>query len=277
MPERKSFLITLVVVLTALMVSPSLTGGAEGRRAGQNATDLDPDFRPHLGTSHYLFELNGINVGTGWITLERDGDRYRMSYEARTNSRIDRLYRARYRGEGVMETDPLKPLKARLHQHVRSKTKDIAISFDGKKGRIITTETQIEEGEEPEREVRETRAGGTVLDPFSTVLLLQGVDWELGKEKVFEVYTGSNHYEARFTCVDKTDLGDGDDPMPAWVITGQSRKLDEDPDEDRGKESPSVRIYVAAEGYPDVLRVETTRRIGRITLTLVEFEPAREG
>jgi hypothetical protein len=275
MPSAKRCLSIVIMVLAVIFnASPALNGAGEGEAArGSRAPRLEPDFRPRPGTSHYLFELNGVNIGTGWISTQKEGELYKIRYQARTNRRVDRLYKARYTGEGIMEADPLKPLRAELHQRVKSKTKETNIYFEDN-GRIITTETKTEEGEEPENEVRETRAEGIVLDPFSAVLLLQGIDWELGKEKVFEVYTGNARYETRFTCVGEADVESAGTQRTAWVITHVSRKLDEEQEEQPEQKRPGLRIYVSAEGNPDVLKVETTRKVGKVTLTLDRFDPA---
>jgi hypothetical protein len=277
MTARKRYLPILIILLVVIFSGSSRLNGAEGRDTTRvsPAPQLDPRFRPHLGTSHYLFELNGVNIGTGWISIQREGDLYKIRYEARTNKKVDRLYKARYNGEGIMEDDPLEPVRAQLHQRVRSKTKDTTIYFEDN-GRIITTETKAEKGKEPENEVWETSVEGIVLDPLSAAFLLQGIDWEPGKEKVFEVYTGKARYETRFTCVGEADLENSGVTRSAWVITHVSRNLDEKPEEKPEKQNPGLRIYVSAEGYHDVLKVETTRKIGHITLTLDRFEPAQD-
>ena len=215
-----------------------------------------------------------MDIGTGWISMLRDGNLYKIRYEAKTNEKVDYVYKARYKGEGIMETDPLKPVSAILHQRVRSKTKEITIYFE-ENGTIITTETKTEEGEEPESKVRKTRADGLTIDPLSAVFLMQGIKWELGKEKVLEVYTGKAHYETRFTCVDEAQLENSGIKRNAWVINQVSRNLDKEPEEQPEKD-PWLKIYVSANGYPDVLKVETTRKIGQLTFTLDRFEPEAE-
>jgi hypothetical protein len=275
MPARKMRL-ALLFMVSALIFGKALPpDAAYGKDAGggPRAPKVNPHFRPHLGTSSYLFELNGVNIGTGRLSLKRDGDVYRIAYEARTNGKFDHLYKARYRGEGIIESATLAPVRAELHQRVRSKTKDTAMYFESD-GRIVTTETKAEKGEEPESEVRETRAGNHSLDPLSAVFLLQGTDWEPGMEKVIDVYTGKARYQMRFTCVDKAEVESAGRKRAAWVITEVSRKLDEKQEEKKENQNPGLRIYVSAEGYPDVLKVETTRKIGHLTLTLVGFEPA---
>lgn len=265
-----------MVLAAALGAQPELSGAeGEGARGKARPPQADPDFRPSLGTSRYLFELNGLNIGTGWISTERDGELYRIRYEAGTNGRIDYLYKARYRGEGLVEADSLKPVRAELYQRVRSKTKETVMVF-GEGGRITTTEKKTREGEEPESEVEATQAEGFALDPLSAVFLLQGTQWREGKEKTFEVHTGKARYETRFTCEGQAEVEAAGDRRLAWVIAQTSRKLEEKPEEEPRQENPVLRVYVAAEGRPDILRIETTRRVGRITLTLDQFEPARE-
>lgn len=245
--------------------------GPKGVRV-QSVPRIDPDYKPRLGTYYYLFELNGLNIGTGWITITKDAERYRIQFNARTNKTADRFYKARYSGEGIMEADPLMPVRTRLHQRVKSKRKDTTIYFEDK-GRIITVEKKTEDGEEPEDEVRETRAEGFTLDPFSATYLIQGTDWEMGEEKVFDVYTGKARYETRFTCTDMAAVDIAGLKRTAWVINHESRNLDEAPEEDREKQKPNLKIYVSADELREVLMVETTRKIGHIIITLNRFEP----
>ncbi|HQI01866.1 MAG TPA: DUF3108 domain-containing protein [Deltaproteobacteria bacterium] len=263
------------ILLYAVFSGSSLLNGAGGKEPadGPETVHLDPHFRPHLGTSYYKIELNRVDIGTGQISMQKEGNLYRIRYQARTNRKVDHVYRARYRGEGIMETDPLKPVRAELHQRVRSKTKETTIYFE-ENGRIITTETKTEEGKETDNEVRETRSEGSALDPLSAIFLLQGIEWEQGKEKVLEVFTGKSHYEARFVCVDEVSLEISGTKKRAWVINHTYRNLDEKKEEQPEQKEPWLKIYVSSEEYPDVLKVETTRKIGHITFTLDRFEPA---
>jgi hypothetical protein len=275
MTAGKRYVTILIISLAVIFGgSPLWNRAKEGESArDSSARQHTPRFMPHLGTAHYLFELNGMDIGTGKISLYRSGNFFKIYYEARTNKKVDRLYKARYKGEGIMEIHPLKPVRAELFQRVKSKTKETTIYFE-ENGRIITTETKTEAGKEPENEVREARSDGSVLDPLSAVFLLQGIDWVLGKELVLEVYTGKARYETRFTCVGEVTLESSGKEKAAWIINQVSRNLDEKQEDRPEKSNPGLRIYVSAEGYPDVLRVETTRRIGHLTLTLDRFEPA---
>jgi hypothetical protein len=275
MPVRKRDVSILIVLLVVTFSETRLLSGTEGIETikGSGALQLDPHFKPHLGTSYYVFELNGVNIGTGSISMQREGDLYKIRYEARTNDKVDHIFKARYGGEGIMAIHPFKPLRTELQQRVRSKTKQTIIYYE-ENGRIITTETKTEKGEEPRNRVWEARIDGAVLDPLSAVFLLQGTEWERGKEKVLKVYTGKARYEARFTCVDEVGLEISGMRRIAWVINQVSRNLDKKPEEQPEERNTWLRIYVSAEGHPDVLKVETTRKIGHVTLTLNRFEPA---
>lgn len=265
----------ILIVLAAMFSQPSPVHGAEGPEAADapGAEQLEPRIAPHLGTSYYLFEVNGVDVGTGFISLQREGDFYKIRYEARTNDRVDHVYKARYKGEGIMEIDPVKPIRAELYQRVRSKASSTSIYFE-QGGRVIAMETKTEKGKAPKKKVRKTRAEGLVLDPLSAVFLLQGFSWELGKEKVLKVYTGKAHYELRFTCVDEVSLVTSGVKRNAWAIRQVARALEKSPEGQPEKKGPELMIYVSAEGYPDVLKVETVNKIGHITLTFSRFEPA---
>lgn len=270
------YLSVLVISSMVLCIGFSNPVRAQDRKGADDPrlTQPDSNFQPRTGTFHYLFELNGLNIGTGWLSMNQDKNLYKIQFNARTNERIDRFYRARYRGEGIMETEPLTPVRAQFYQKVKAREKDTTIYFDEGSGRIIAVETKAEEGEEPEDEVREIRKEGSVFDPISATYLIQGVDWELGEKKVFDIYTGKRRYEATFTCIDQEVIDVAGEKRNAWVITQQSRKLDEDQEEEPEKEEPGLRIYVSADRFRDVLKAETTRRIGHITLTLLRFEPA---
>jgi hypothetical protein len=264
----------LVMSLLAIFALSSPLNGNDGPRAAGPPEDLpQPQFEPHLGTSYYLFELNGMDIGTGTVSLQREGNFYRIRYEARTTRKVDRIYKTRYKGEGVMALNPLKPVCAELYQRIRSRSKDTTICFE-ENGRIITTETKRDKGERPSNKVRGTPNDGLFLDPLSAVFFIQGMDWSLGKERALKVFTGKARYETRFTCVGRKVLSSTGARRPSWVIRNVSRNLDRKEGEKKDKAPPVLTIYVSAEGYPDVLRVEATHAIGHVTLTLQRFEPA---
>jgi len=107
--QEKKYSPILIILLLVIFSESSLLNGAEERETTRGPTplQLDPHFKPHLGTSYYTFELNGLDIGTGWISMLRDGNLYKIRYEAKTNEKVDYVYKARYKGEGIMETDPL--------------------------------------------------------------------------------------------------------------------------------------------------------------------------
>lgn len=233
----------------------------------------DSDFKPRLGTYYYGFEFNSVNVGSACIAILREGDLYKMNVNARTNNKIDYVYKIRYQGRSTLDMDPLSPKVTTISQTVKSKEKDIVIRFQGD-GSIKTSETVTVSGEFDDADQRMIHPDRFTVDPFSATYLARGYDWKVGSVESIDVYTGKKRYELRLKCVDRVLVDMGGIRKPAWVIVPSARNLDDAKPLDPKKKPADVKIYLSADDSKDVLKIEAIHTMGTFHVYLDRFEPA---
>jgi hypothetical protein len=236
-----------------------------------NHLPVDPKFQPRLGTYYYVFDFNSIQIGTGKVVLSREGDFYKMQVFARTNSTIDHIYKIRYKGENIIDAGRLSPVETRVSQRVKSVEKDTTISFQDD-GTIKTTEEKSGKGK-TKKDEHEIHTEKFTLDPFSVTYLVRVLDWEVGVEQIFDLYTGKSQYELRLKCENTAVIDAGSEKRNAWVIVPIMKKL-QDTEEDAKKRPINMKIFVSADEFKDVLGIEADYSIGRFRAVMERFEPA---
>lgn len=235
---------------------------------------LDPRFRPRLGTYYYKFDFNNISIGIATITIEQENDLLKVKVLAQTNSTVDRIYRIRYRGESVLDTSPVvAPIQTTSSQQVKSTEKDMTIRFD-QKGEIKTVEKKSVDGATVDYEVRRFQTDRFTVDPFAATYLVRGLDWKVGREEVFDVYGGKSQYELHLTCTNVQQLDSEGTKRNAYVIVPRVVKLDKDGKPVPPKKKPAeTKIYLSADEYKDVLKIETSHTMGFFRATMDRFVP----
>lgn len=275
--KKKRYLVLVFSALSVFLsgISADLHGAVEQERKGKDNPLLgNSRFQPRLGTYHYAFEFNGLNIGTAWVVLDRKEDLYEIQFMAKTNNTIDRVYKVRFSGGNVTQADSLAPVTTRILSRVRSTSKDTAIRFRDD-GTITSVRTESKKGEPLENDVREVRTEDFTMDPLSVVHLIRGIDWKPGMEQTVQVFTGKSRYESRFTCSDETVIEIGGQKRKAWEIIQESRKLDKEGREtDEEKRERDLKIYVSADEARDVLKLDARRAMGHFLVLLEGFKPA---
>ena len=268
----------------AFVVSERRTNGHERvsglRLSTANAVlDMDPSFEPRLGTYHYKVSWRGIGVGDAEVILGKDGDMHTIEMHAGTGRKLDLLYKVRYRGKATMESDTLKSVEAHMTARVKDRKRHTQLDFkDG--GDVDFTLTKSKDGEDRNKiETATVETAGFALDPLSAACLVRRLDWEVGKDAVFEIVTGKSHYEMHLTCTRTERVKVNGKKRRAWVIVPVLRKLDED-EEGKKKEhedsvnKSSIKIYVAVDGSKDVLKIVGHHKVGNIKAQMEKFRPA---
>ncbi|HOS97984.1 MAG TPA: DUF3108 domain-containing protein [Deltaproteobacteria bacterium] len=263
-----------------LVMATMLSTGAAGTVYGLGATPgdavsapaVDPDFKPRLGTYFYKFDFNNMSLGTASITISREGDLYRVQVNAQTNSTVDRIYKIRYRGESLLDTEPtVASIKTKTTQQVKSKGKDMTIQFQPD-GVIKTVEKKSKDGEPVEFDVRKIHPDKFTVDPFAATYLVRGLDWRVGSEHVFDVYGGKNPYELRLKCARTETIDLGGVKRTTWVIVPTVKKLDENGQVVPPKSKPAqTKIYLSTDELKDVLKIEASHTLGYFRVTLDRF------
>jgi hypothetical protein len=235
---------------------------------------VDPRFKPRLGTYYYKFDFNNVSIGIASITIARDSDLYKVQVLAQTNSTIDRIYKIRYRGEALMETDPtVASIQTKTQQQVRSTEKDMTIQFQ-QDGGIKTIEKKSKNGGTVDYDVRRLQPDKFTVDPFAATYLVRGLDWKVGQEEVFDVYGGKSQYELHLRCSHIQGVDVDGVKRPAYVIIPTVRKLDKDGKVVESKKKPAdTKIFLSADAFKDVLKIEASHTMGDFRVTLDRFVP----
>jgi len=265
-------LVRVAFCLACLVIAPATDALA-------GASDLLPPkpdstgFEPVLGTYSYLVDFKNVRIGTIDLTIHRENDLYKVQVLAKTVNMFDRIYRIRYRGEAVIDSNPFAPVQTTVQQQVRSRERATTTIFQPG-GAIKTQERKSEDGEVA-YETRNIQPERFMLDPFSATYLARGFDWKAGTEKVFDVFPGKGQYEIRLKCERLVMLDMGGVKRPAWVITPTAVNLDPEKQAEAARKSQAaMKIYLSADEQKDVLRIEASHMLGNLTVFLDKFQPA---
>jgi hypothetical protein len=263
----------IVFMAFTMMLWPGSVHGLNGDSA-KPPLSVDPDFKPRLGTYHYQVDFNNVNIGSAKIVIGRDNDLYKVQVLAQSIGMIDKLYHLRYRGEALLDTDPLSPVETKMQQEVKSTEKDTTIKFQDN-GTIKAVEKKSENGSTVKYDVRRVQTDRFTLDPFSATYLVRGLDWNVGVEKVFDVYPGKHQYELRLKCENLVTIDMGGEKRRAWEIVPTVKNLDpEKQAEALKKRKTTTKIYVSADDLKDVLKIEASHTLGNFRVVMVRFDPA---
>lgn len=275
MKRHTMYLFAVIAAVAVLHSKPTTLSGAGIPLIKGAAFKLpvDPSFQPRLGKYHYSIQLNGLNIGGALVTIDQQGDSYKMDFDAKTNKSIDRFYKVRYSGRSIFDADHLSPVEARIWQRIKSTGKDMSIFFRDN-GTIQAMEAETKKGRLVDDDVREIRTGRFTIDPFSATYLIRGINWYVGMEHILNIYNGKNQYEWKLKCEDKKLIDMAGLKREVWVIGQEYRKLDGDHQERDQEEQRGARLYVSADDSKDVLRLEISRKMGHFLASLDRFEPA---
>jgi len=230
-------------------------------------------FEPLLGTYSYLVDFNNMRIGAIDLSIERANDLYKIQVLAKTINMFDRLYKIRYRGEAVIDSDPFAPVQTKVQQQVRTRERATTTTF-GPDGAIKTQERKTDDGQ-VEYETRNIQPEKFMLDPFSATYLVRGFDWKVGMEKIFDVFPGKSQYEIRLKCEKLVMLDMGGVKRRAWVIIPTAINLDPDKQAEAAKKAQAnLKIYLSADEQKDVLKIEASHMLGNLTVFLDRFEPS---
>ncbi len=277
MGEKKKysiFLIATIVVVSCSVLFKPMSAFSSELEGNVSPMPVNPEFKPRLGTYYYKADFNNMNIGTACIAIDREGDLYKVQVLAQTTGTVDRIYKLRYRGEALMDTDPLSPVESKMQQQVKSTEKDTTIHFKDD-GTIKTVEKKSENGNTVKYDVRTLQTERFTLDPFSATYLVRGLDWKVGTEKVFDVYPGKHQYELRLKCDSMATIDISGEKRSAFVIVPKLTNLDpEKQAEALKKKQASMKIYVSADELKDVLEIDASHTLGNFRVVLVKFEPS---
>lgn len=267
-------LLRVALCLICLVIAPltdavAFTGGS----GLQPPRPDDAGFEPLRGTYSYLVDFNNMRIGTIDLSIERENDLYKVQVFAKTINMFDRLYKIRYRGEAVIDSDPFTPVQTRVQQQVKDRERATTTTFQPS-GAIKTQERKSDDGE-VEYETKHIQPEKFMLDPFSATYLVRGFDWKVGLVRIFDVFPGKSQYEIRLKCEKLVMLDMGGVKRPAWVIIPTAVNLDPDKQAEAArKPQANLKIYLSADEQKEVLKIDASHMLGNLTVFLDKFQPS---
>jgi hypothetical protein len=224
------------------------------------------DFNPKLGRYTYTVSWQGIPAGTVDLCLNRTGDDYKITANARSSEVIDYVYTLRFYTEALIASQTLMPKRSLSVSKENSRKKRIELEFLSN-GEIQSVYTD----HHGKRESIQFNPENFTLDPFSTGLLALSLDWKIGDKRQFDIYNGRNRYLIELTAVEQTGIIINGKTRMAIVISPKITKLTEP----ETKKLRNARIYVSADNSREILKISSDLFFGTVDTDLTAFRPAK--
>ncbi len=279
MVSMKTFCYRLKRFVQWTIVLIGLVIGARGATFASQPPEQNPEvvsgpvneFNPRLGTFYYVIQWADSKVADATITIERDGDYYRMVADEETTKFLDRIYRIRYRGETVIRVDDLVPVEAVINEeHGKKKTTE-QIRYDAE-GKAEVVVSKKEPDSPVKQEAYLINEDTFAIDMFSAIFLARSFDWQENESQQFDVFSGRKRYLLTLDCIGKTVFREGDIKIDAWVIRPGVLKQN---DPDAKTRHSKARVYLSADESRDLLKIKSKIGFGTVKMKLLRYEPDR--
>jgi len=233
------------------------------------ASDLSHEFNPRLGTFYYVIHWVDSKVADATITIDRDGEYYRMIADEETTKFLDRIYRIKYRGETVIRTQDLAPVETVINQERGKNKQTEQIRYDANgKAEVVISKAGPDAPLKHESYLinEETFA----IDIFSAIFLARSFDWKENESQQFDVFLGRKRYLLTLDCIGKTVFKESKINIDAWVIRPSVLKQNDPNAEIRHSKA---RVYLSADKSRDLLKIKTNIGLGTVKMKLIRYEP----
>ena len=261
----------IAAVFITLLGSVSVQAQASGLEEAKLSAEAS-NFQPRLGTYYYKIKWGSMEAAEAKISMQAEGEFYRIVADAKPTEFIDNIYRIRYRGEGVINAEDYTAVETIFEDRTRSREIRTEIHYRDS-GEIEAVTVKKKKQKPPKTKVRKFEPQGEVLDAFSAVFLALSFDWRVGLSEQFEVFTGKKNYLVTLVCVGTTPVEHREKDIACWVVVPtvvDTQKPDKKPKFTRTK------IYISADPSRAVLKVKTKAGIGTVKAKLKGFEPQPE-
>ena len=249
-------------------VAESVSGGESSERKATSAElAFVEGFEPTPGTYHYDVFLKGAKLGRATIAVDRTGDEYTVAVTARTRGILKHLYKVKYRGEVKVTREPLVPTSAVITERTGDKKKIIQAEFPSP-DKIIAVEQESRGGGPTTEKTKEYDSESFILDPFSTVYLIRSLEWEIGTDEVFDVFTGNKQYEINLLCTEESVVTVDGVPRNSWVIVPETRTITKP----QKVKLSGFSIYLSKDDRREILKIVGNPKVGRIVANLRKFQ-----
>ena len=263
------FLFLLVTILFGNQAVAETTP----KKISTSELPIASEFQPNIGVHYYDLMLDGVVVGKATISVRDDNDLYAIEVRAKTRRSISALYKVRYKGEVTVQPYPLKPVAASIEEQTGRKGKQVAIDFQ-EENKVEVTETRLKKGKTVNTQDYFFESESFILDPFSTLFLVQSLDWDVGMAEVFEIVTGKRHYELRLNCDRETTLEIGGESRDVWVISPRAVSIS---GKDKQPKMTSYEVFLSQDSAREILLISGKIKMGRVEAKKRKFELFPEG
>lgn len=268
---------TLLLCASAMMFQiPPMVASADDYISPQLVKVTTPryypqfdDFTPRMGTYTYVVSWQGIPAASATATFSEKDDTYIVDASARTNSAIDLLYKLRYQAIGTVHQSNLRSKKLFIDHRENSRVKNIDLQFSASDGFIKAIRSRV--GSTDRKEV--SFFSGNTLDPIGAGFLARSLSWKVGESKSFDVFNGKSRYLITLTAVNRQTIDYRGESKDCFVISPRVRNLTTTKAVEKLREA---FIYVTADKFREVLKIESSVFIGSVLTELDSFVPASQ-
>jgi hypothetical protein len=279
MITKKTFFYRLIRFMQWMIVLIGLVIAAPGATFALQPPEQDPEtvsdriheFHPRLGTFYYVIHWADSKVADATITIERDGEYYRMTADEEITKFLDRTYRIKYRGETTIRAEDLAPVETVINQELGRKQTTEQIRYDAE-GKADVVVTKKEPDAPVQQEAYHISEETFAIDMFSAIFLTRSFDWQENESQQFDMFSGKKRYLVTLDCIGKTVFHVGDINIDAWVIRPGVLKQNDPNAKTRHSEA---RVYLSADESRDLLKIRTKVGLGTVKMKLLRYEPNR--
>lgn len=224
------------------------------------------NYEPKLGTYSFSVTWQGIPAATLLLSVDREGDFYRVVSNARTNGAVSLFYNLRWQLEGLISAVTFKPVKSYTTQRENSRVRNTLLTFKDN-GVLDTVRVK---GDKPAIHTS-YQVQASTLDPISAAFIARGVAWELGKEVKFDTFNGSSRYLITLTAKDEGKLMINGQNRDVWII---EPKVENITSPSSNKKLKAAKIYLSKDRSREVLQIVSSVFVGSVKTKLESFAPA---
>ncbi len=228
------------------------------------------------GAYHYAVRWQGIPVARAQIVVRGAGmgdeNFMKVTAAAQTAAGIDLLYTLRHTSESIFDARTLQPVSFFSSQTENSKTKYRQISFTGDGTITSKMWKRGQKGEDVPEEEHTFKSENATFDPISAAFLARSISVAEGEEVSFDVFNGKHRFLISFKVGPKEQISVRGKQVEARRVTPTVKKLT---DTEGEKRLQSAALWISTDGKHDVLKMESSVLVGKVTAELIAFTPAK--
>ena len=267
--KPKNSLAVLIATLVAVLFLWQPTAVVAQETQPVEGKQTSSTFKPPLGKYVYTIIWGNSKVAEATVTVDAEKDHYRVTADTKTTKAIDRIYKIRYKGEGLIASDDYAAVRTILEERTRARKIRTEITY-AESGEIETVRVRTKKKKEPRKKTTKLAGDDETLDTFSAVFLARSFDWRVGLKENLKVFDGKKNYLVTLNCVDTAPFTHRDAEIECWVIVPSV--IDLSKPKQKSKFSKTV-IYISADPSRHILKLQTKASIGTVKATMERFVP----